>query len=60
MEEILERIETWAGSRIKAEAWYRSHPITSLDGLTAEQLVDQGRTEDLKEYLDHIENGGFA
>ena len=60
MEEIISLIETWAGTRSQAEAWYHSHPINALDGLTTEQLVNQGRFDELKEYLNHIEAGGFA
>lgn len=60
MEEILTLIEPWAGSRRQAEAWYHSHPINTLGGLTAEQLVNQDRFDDLKEYLMHIGAGGFA
>lgn len=60
MEEILLRIEAWAGSRTLAEVWYHSHPIAAVGGVTAEQLIDQGRIEDLNGYLDHIDAGGFA
>ncbi|MBS9405718.1 hypothetical protein KG088_19270 [Halomonas sp. TRM85114] len=57
MEEILEQIETFAGSRKNAVAWYRLYPIASLDGLTAEKLVAKGRIVELKDFLDSVENG---
>ena len=58
--QILDRIEVWAGSRIQAKKWYCSYPIAALGGLTAEQLVSEGRIEDLVAYLDHIETGGYS
>jgi hypothetical protein len=58
--QILDRIEAWAGSRIQAKKSYCSYPIAALGGLTAKQLVSEGRIEDLVAYLDHIETGGYS
>lgn len=58
--QIQDRIETWAGSRLQAEAWYRFYSIAALGGMTAEQLINQGRAHDLVAYLDHIEFGGYS
>lgn len=58
--EIIEQIEPWAGSGEAAWAWYRSFPIAALGGQTAEQLVAQGRKEEVLAYLDHSDQGGYA
>ncbi len=58
--EVLLRIEPWAGSLGAAWSWYRSYPISPLGGLTAEELVARGRADDLRTYLTHIAEGGYA
>ncbi|HET8790735.1 MAG TPA: XRE family transcriptional regulator [Modicisalibacter sp.] len=58
--EILKRIEPWAGSMSAAWSWYRSYPISSFGGLTAEDLVTRGRSDDVRAYLAHITEGGYA
>jgi hypothetical protein len=58
--EILKRIEPWAGSLSAAWSWYRSYPIAPLGGLTAEDLVSHGRANEVREYLSHIAEGGYA
>lgn len=58
--EILNRIEPWAGSISAAWSWYRSYPIASLGGLTAEELLAQGRANEVREYLFLIAEGGYA
>lgn len=57
---ILEKIEPWAGSQNAAWVWYRTYPIAALGGLTAENLVVEGRTNELIQYLEHIREGGFS
>ncbi|WP_346797985.1 XRE family transcriptional regulator [Halomonas sp. Bachu 37] len=58
--EILKRIEPWAGSLSVAWSWYRSYPIAPLGGLTAEDLLSQGRADEVREYLSHIAEDGYA
>ncbi|MDT0501772.1 MULTISPECIES: XRE family transcriptional regulator [unclassified Halomonas] len=58
--EILKHIEPWAGSLGAAWSWYRSYPIFPLGGLTAEELITQGRASDVHEYLYHIAEAGYA
>ncbi|KRA65707.1 XRE family transcriptional regulator [Caulobacter sp. Root656] len=58
--EILSRLETWAGGRGQALAWYRAQPIAALDGRTAEALVKSGKAALVRDYLDHLALGGFA
>ena len=58
--EVLSRLETWAGGRGQALAWYRAQPIAALDGRTAEALVKSGKAAVVRDYLDHLALGGFA
>jgi len=58
--EILKRIEPWAGSISGAWSWYRTYPIAPLGDLTAEELVSRGRADDVRAYLSHIAEGGYA
>ena len=57
---ILDKIESWAGSRRAAKAWYQSHPIAALGNWTAAALVAHGRGDDVLRFLEHVEAGGFA
>jgi len=58
--DTLKHIEPWAGSLRAAWSWYRSYAISALGGLTAEQLILQGRSDDLQEYLSYIAENGYA
>lgn len=58
--EIINRVQPWAGSAPQAYAWYRSQPLPSFGDLTAEDLVKEGRAEEVKTYLSRIAVGGFA
>ena len=60
MLEILGRVCEWAGGQAQAMAWYRSQPIPSLGGRTAEALVKSGDATLVRDYLDQIALGGFA
>ena len=60
MLEIVGRVETWAGGKDQAMAWYRAEPIAALGGRTAEALVKDGKATALRDYLDHVALGGFA
>ncbi len=60
MLEILNRVEPWAGSLLGAYAWYRSQGLPSFGDATPETLVQAGRFEDVRRYLDRIAAGGFA
>jgi len=44
----------------QAFAWYRSQPIPSFGQQTAEDLVKEGRAEDVRRYLSRIAIGGYA
>lgn len=58
--EILKRIEPWAGSISAAWSWYRTYPLAALGDITAEELVRRGRVDDVRAYLSHIAEGGYA
>jgi hypothetical protein len=58
-EYILDFVLDWAGSKIAALKWYESEVISALNK-TAQQTIDAGDFETVKQYLEHIENGGFA
>ena len=60
MAEILERVESWAGSPVGAYAWYRGTPLPGFGDRTAEMLVREGRAGAVRRYLDEIALGGFA
>lgn len=60
MVEIINRTQPWAGTVNQAFAWYRSQPLPSFGGLTAEELVKEGKAEAVKRYLARINEGGYA
>lgn len=57
---IINRVTTWAGSPYMAWAWYRSQPLPSFGGKTAEDLVKEGRGDAIRRYLSRINVGGYA
>lgn len=56
---ILNFILDWADSKEAALKWYESETISSLNK-TAQEAINNGGFEAVKEYLEHIEQGGFA
>lgn len=60
MVEIINRTQPWAGSVNQAFAWYRSQPLPSFGGQTAEELVKEGKAAAVKSYLTRINEGGYA
>ncbi len=60
MLEIVGRVESWAGGKDQAMAWYRAEPIAAFGGRTAEALVKDGKAGPLRDFLDHVALGGFA
>lgn len=41
----------------KAIFWYKNHPIPTFDYKTAQQLVSEGRTDDLIPYVQSLQTG---
>lgn len=60
MVEIINRVSPRMGSDLMAYAWYRSEPLPGFSGLTARQLVEEGRAGDVMLYLDRMDAGIFA
>ena len=46
-----------SGDVRRALFWYRNEPLSAFDYKTAEQLVSEGRTDDLLRYITSIEAG---
>ena len=60
MVEIIRRVLPWTGTIQAAFAWYRSQPLPSFGGLTAEDLVKAGRSESVRNYLSRVAPGGYT
>lgn len=60
MIEVLNKVEPRFGSALMAYAWYRSEPLPGFSGLTAMQLVRDGRAADVLDYIDAIDAGIHA
>jgi Protein of unknown function (DUF2384) len=42
---------------VKAIEWYRTEPLSVFDSKTAEQLVSEGRAQDVLQYIASLEAG---
>lgn len=60
MAEIVNKVEPRFGSALIAYAWYRSEPLSGFSGQTAMQLVREGRSGDVLDYIDAIDAGIHA
>ena len=60
MVEVLNKVEPRFGSALIAYAWYRSEPLAGFDGMTAMQLVREGRAMDVLDYVDAVDAGVYA
>jgi hypothetical protein len=60
MLEIVARVADWAGGAQQAMTWYRAEPLPAFGGRTAEALVKDGRAGAVRDFLDHVAQGGFA
>ena len=58
--EIINKVEPRFGSALMAYAWYRSEPLSGFSGLTAMQLVRDGRADDVLDYIDAVDAGILA
>lgn len=57
MMEILNRVQPRFGSDLIAYAWYRSEPLSGFGGLSAMALVQDGRADEVMDYLDAVDAG---
>ena len=60
MLEIVHRVSEYGGSPLAAYAWFRAHPLPGFDGMTPQQLVQQGHADWVHAHLDRVMDGGFA
>ena len=60
MLEILNRVETAAGSPLAAYAWFRSEPLPGFGGATPDQLLREGNADHVHAYLDRVMAGGYS
>lgn len=58
--EVLNKVEPRFGSPLMAYAWYRSEPLPGFGGSTAMQLVQEGKAQQVLEYIDAVDAGVFA
>lgn len=58
--EVLNKVEPRFGSELMAYAWFRSEPLPGFDGRTAMQLVQEGKAQQVLEYIDAVDAGVFA
>ncbi|MCJ8159647.1 antitoxin Xre/MbcA/ParS toxin-binding domain-containing protein [Sphingomonas sp. LaA6.9] len=60
MVEVVNKVEPRFGSALMAYAWYRSEPLPGFSGRTAMQLVKEGRTDEVLEFIDAVDAGVYA
>jgi hypothetical protein len=58
--ELIAKITPWAGSEEQAKAWFSTYPIPAFGGKTAEEIVAEGKIGAVKQYIEHIADGGYA
>ncbi len=52
---VLERAARLGGGRVAARDWFRHMPLSAFARRTAEELIAEGRHEELLRYLDGVE-----
>lgn len=57
---ILERTVPWTEHPRIAFAWYRSQPLDTFGGMTAEDLLKMDRASAVESYLTRIDSGGYT
>ncbi len=60
MLEILHRVEDATGSPLAAYAWFRAEELPGFGGMTADQLVRDGKADYVHDHLDRVMAGGYA
>ena len=56
---IIDKVLPWCLDRKEAETWYNNAILPSL-GCTAHDMVKRGRYTAVLEYIEAMEDGGFA
>ncbi|MDO6766067.1 MULTISPECIES: hypothetical protein [unclassified Agarivorans] len=57
---ILEFILKWSGDISVANNWFKLEPLPACANLTAKQLCESGRANNVLEYIKNIELDGYA
>lgn len=60
MVEIINKVEPRYGSALLAYAWYRSESLPGFSGRTAMQLVRDGRSDEVMDFIDAVDAGVHA
>jgi hypothetical protein len=60
MVEVINKVEPRFGSPLLAYAWYRSEPLAGFSGQSAMQLVREGRSDEVLDYIDAVDAGLHA
>lgn len=58
--EVLNKGTPRFGSELMAYAWHRSEPLPGFDGRTAMQLVQEGKAQQVLEYIAAVDAGVYA
>lgn len=58
--EVLNKVQPRFGSDLIPYAWFRSEPLAGFDGRTAMQLLQEGKGEQVLDYIDAVDAGVFA
>ncbi|WP_299695102.1 MbcA/ParS/Xre antitoxin family protein [uncultured Tateyamaria sp.] len=58
--EVLNKVQPRFGSDLIAYAWFRSEPLAGFDGRTAMQLVQDGKAQQVLEYIDAVDAGVYS
>ena len=56
---IIDKVLPWCLDRMEAEIWYNNAVLPSL-GCSAHDMVKQGRYTVVLEYIEAMEDGGYA
>ena len=54
------RLEDASGSPLAAYAWFRAEPLPGFAGATPDQLLREGKADQVHACLDRIMAGGYA
>ncbi|WP_158970605.1 MbcA/ParS/Xre antitoxin family protein [Chachezhania sediminis] len=58
--EVLNKVQPRFGSDLMAYAWFRSEPLAGFDGRTAMTLVQDGKAQQVLDYIDALDAGVYA
>lgn len=59
-DEIIEQVRNWCNSDAEALEWYQTAKLPSFSYKTPEELVDGGRADAVREYIERVRYGGYT